>query len=75
MIRFAPAGCLHVNIITKRVPGLPDEREYLFAPYSAFTLLAVQWNAGTNIDPHELEMLAAVDNKAESELVPVAPWV
>jgi hypothetical protein len=24
--------CLHVNLVTKRVPGLPDEKEYLFAP-------------------------------------------
>jgi hypothetical protein len=75
LIRFDPAGCVHVNLVTRRVPGLRDEREYLFAPYSAFTLQAVRWGAGTMSDPHQLELLAAVDNKAESELLPLAPWV
>ena len=75
LIRFDPAGCVHVNLVTRRVPGLRDEREYLFAPYSTFTLQAVRWGAGTLSDPHQLELLAAVDNKAESELLPLAPWV
>ena len=75
VIRFDPRGCVHVNLITKRVPGLLDESEYLFAPYSTFTLLAVRWGAGTTADPHQLELMAAVDNRAESELLPLAPWV
>jgi hypothetical protein len=24
--------CMHVNLVTRRVPGLADEQEYLFAP-------------------------------------------
>jgi hypothetical protein len=75
LIRFDPVGCVHVNLVSRRVPGLRDEREYLFAPYSAFTLQAVRWGAGTSSDPHQVELLAAVDNKAESELLPLAPWV
>ena len=75
LIRFNSAGCVHVNLVTKRVPGLRDEREYLFAPYSTFTLQAVHWGAGTIDDPHQIELLAAIDNKAESELLPLAPWV
>lgn len=41
-IRIDPdRKCLHVNLITKTVPGLPDEKEYLFAPCtSAFCLRA-----------------------------------
>ena len=50
--------CNHVNLVTKRVPGLPDEQEYLFAPYSAFTVLSVAWNAGTDAEPHVIELLA-----------------
>ena len=43
---------------SKRVTGLPDEREYLFAPYSAFSVLSATWNAGTKDDPHVIELLA-----------------
>ena len=66
--------CVHVNLVTKRVPGLPDEQEYLFAPYSAFTVLSVSWNAGTDASPHVVELLAAVDNKEAPEDLPLAPW-
>ena len=66
--------CVHVNLVTKRVPGLPDEQEYLFAPYSAFTVLSARWRAGTTAAPHEVELLAAVDNKEEPEDLPLAPW-
>ena len=30
--------------------------------------------AGTTAEPHEIELLAAVDNKAEPEALPLAPW-
>jgi hypothetical protein len=66
--------CVHVNLVTKRVPGLPDEQEYLFAPYSAFTVLSVAWNAGTNASPHVIELLAAPDNREAPEDLPLAPW-
>ena len=66
--------CLHVNLITKRAQGLQNEQEYLFAPYSVFTVLSASWNAGTTADPHVIELLAAVDNKAESQTLPLAPW-
>ena len=33
LVRIDPIRkCVHVNLVTKRVPGLPDEQEYLFAP-------------------------------------------
>ena len=41
---------------------------------SAFEVLSVSWNAGTDAAPHEIELLAAVDNKAEPEDLPLAPW-
>ena len=64
--------CLHVNLVKKT--NVPGEEEYLFAPYSAFTVLSASWNAGTVADPHVIELLAAVDNKAEPEDLPLAPW-
>jgi ribosomal protein L35AE/L33A len=75
LIRIDPARkCRHVNRITRRVPDLPDEQEYLFAPYSAFTVLSARWGAGTVADPHVIELQAAPDNKGPSEDLPLAPW-
>jgi len=67
-------GCKHVNVVTRVVPGLADEQEYLFAPYSAFTVLRAVWNTGSSDDPHVIELSAAVDNKEASEDLPLAPW-
>ena len=66
--------CVHANLVTKRVDGLQDEEEYLFAPYSTFEVLSARWNQGTKADPHEIELQVAVDNKAEPEDLPLAPW-
>ena len=60
--------------MTKRVPDLPDEQEFLFTPYSAFTVQRAEWNAGTEEHPHLIELQAAADNKAEPEDLPLAPW-
>ena len=48
--------------------------EYLFAPYSAFTVLSVSCNAGTSVAPHVIELLAAVDDREAREDLPLAPW-
>jgi hypothetical protein len=66
--------CQHVNLVTKRVPGLSDEREYLFAPYSAFTVISTKWGQGTPDDHHIIELSAAPDNKNAPEDLPLAPW-
>ena len=47
--------------------------EYLFAPYSVFTLLSVEWS-DKNSAPHKLVLEAAVDNRLEEETLPLAPW-
>ena len=74
-VRIDPVRkCVHVNLVTKRVPGLPDEQEYLFAPYSAFTVLSAEWRAGTAAAPHVIELLAAVDKREAPEDLPLAPW-
>ena len=64
--------CVHVNLVKKT--NVPGEEEYLFAPYSTFTVLSAVWRAGTAEGPHEIELLAAVDNKEEPEGLPLAPW-
>ena len=48
--------------------------QYLFAPYSAFTVVSATWNMGTSLDPHVIELEAAVDNKEEPEDLPLTPW-
>ena len=75
LVRIDPERkCRHVNLVTKRAPGVPDEQEYLFAPYSVFKVLKATWRAGTDADPHLIELLAAPDNIGPSEKLPLAPW-
>ena len=64
--------CHHVNLV--RRSNVQGEAEYLFTPYSAFTVVKAQWRDGTSKRPHLVELLAAVDNKEEPEDLPLAPW-
>jgi hypothetical protein len=68
--------CHHVNLIKKTSPGLPDEQEYLFVPYSGFWVQRAEWKSGTSDDPHEIDLLAATDNKDADwpETLMLAPW-
>ena len=52
--------------------SVPGEAEYLFAPYSVFTLQSVKW--GTNPPQHHFVIKAAIDNREEDEDLPLAPW-
>ena len=73
LIRIDPARkCVHVNLVKRT--NVPGEEEYLFAPYSAFTVLSIAWNAGTDAAPHVFELLAAADNREAREDLPPAPW-
>ena len=54
--------CQSASLITKRMPDVPDEHEYLFTQYSVFTLTKFVERAGTNKDPHEVHLYAAEDN-------------
>ena len=70
----AERKCVHVNLVRRRVAGLGSEQEYLFAPYSVFTVKQATWRSGSKEDPHVIELLAAPDNKLEPEGLPLAPW-
>ena len=51
------------------------EAEYLFAPYSTFTVEAVELaSPNSYITPHVITLRAAIDNKLEQEDLPLAPW-
>eukprot|EP01046_Picozoa_sp_COSAG06_P035772 COSAG06_NODE_3879_length_4809_cov_2.508705_3_plen_82_part_00 len=64
--------CLHVNLVQKS--NVENEQEYLFAPYSAFTVEKATKRAGTANDPHVIELLAVHDNKAAPVNLRLAPW-
>ena len=61
----------HMTFVSKTL--IEGENEYLFAPYSVFTLVSVKWRAGL-INPHQFTIQAARDNKEEDECLPLSPW-
>ena len=73
-IRIDPAlKCKHVNLVTKS--NVPGEAEYLFAPYSAFTVLHAEWQSPATVQrPHIVHLKAEADNKDVREDVDLAPW-
>ena len=52
---------------------MQGEGEYLFAPYSVFTVKSVRWSLNPKV-PHRIHLRAALDNSLESEAVPLSPW-
>merc|ERR1719201_705484 len=61
----------HMAFVSKTL--VVGEREYLFAPYSVFTLVSVKWSAKLT-KSHEFTIRAALDNKEEEEDLPLSPW-
>ena len=52
--------------------GKPREAEFLFAPYSTFTIKSVKWGDGGK--PHKIKIRAATDNSTKPEDLPLSPW-
>ena len=52
---------------------ISGELEYLFAPYSVFTLVSVKWSDEL-VKPHKFTLRPVIDNKLEDEELPLAPW-
>jgi hypothetical protein len=66
-------GCVHVNYVDRT--NIAGEREFLFVPYSVFTVERVTWKPNPNwADPHEMVLKVAIDNTFHSEELPLAPW-
>jgi hypothetical protein len=66
-------GCKHVNYI--HTTECLEELEYLFSPYSVFTIERVDWKATPEWkDPHVIHLRAAIDNRLEPEDLPLCPW-
>eukprot|EP00931_Biecheleriopsis_adriatica_P104237 TRINITY_DN7892_c0_g1_i3.p1 TRINITY_DN7892_c0_g1~~TRINITY_DN7892_c0_g1_i3.p1 ORF type:complete len:246 (+),score=37.27 TRINITY_DN7892_c0_g1_i3:721-1458(+) len=65
-------GCKQVNLLLHSHCGW--ETEFLYATFSAFKVLHATWNAGTQQDPHLIEVAAFSDNLDAPEDLPLAPW-
>ena len=64
--------CKQVNFVDTNTLG---EEEFLFAPYSVFTVLEVHVPASpSDEDPVVVRLMAAVDNLKEVEGLELAPW-
>ena len=64
--------CKQVNFVDTNTLG---EEEFLFAPYSVFSVLEVRVPAlPSDDDPVVVRLLAAVDNLKEDEELDLAPW-
>jgi hypothetical protein len=66
-------SCKHVNYVS--VSKVPGEAEYLFAPYSPFTVKEVRKGTGSCTNPHEIYLEAGLDSLDFDEDLPVAPWI
>jgi hypothetical protein len=63
-----------VNYVESSAFG-DSEAEYLWAPYSTFTVQSFERSADRNyLNPHRLTVTAAVDNLFEPEDLPLAQW-
>ena len=79
--------CKHVNFVDKNDKTVSNgENEFLFAPYSVFTVRKVEWHPAPKvgdygIDYHTIHLDVAPDNAAETKkekltgsFCPNAPW-
>ena len=67
--------CKHVNLVEKT--HIQGEEEFLFAPYSVFTVLSVTISASGKPNashPIVIQLQAALDNREEPDDLPLSPW-
>ena len=60
--------------LVKKNTLIPGEEEFLFVPYSVFTIDKATWKRGTKNQPHEIVLMASSDNTGEREDLELAPW-
>ena len=65
--------CKHVNLVQKS--NVKGEVEFLFAPFSVFTVVSVHVpSKPTAGNPIVIVLEAAVDNRDEPDDLPLSPW-
>ncbi|CAE7460754.1 unnamed protein product [Symbiodinium sp. CCMP2592] len=63
-------GCIHVNYL-EHITAVKSEREYLFPPYSTFTVMQMAKKQGRF---YVIHIFAEPDNKSCSEELPLSSW-
>ena len=63
---------MSVNYLEAGTTGVAGEQEFLFPPYSVFTIRKVERDNTLGI--HAIELEAAFDNQEEALDIEVAPW-
>ena len=71
--------CLQANFIDRTDGTVNEEHEFLYSPYSAFTVRAVHWEAEPCVNMYErcfhtIDVDVAPDNLREPNDLPLAPW-
>ena len=67
--------CRHVNFLQNTQLPVEVEEEFLFTPYSVFTVLSLHVPDRPSVqDPVVVQVQAAMDNTEEAEDLPLAPW-
>jgi hypothetical protein len=64
-----------VNLVEKT--NVQGEEEFLYAPYSVFTVTSVTFPASGKpnaSNPIVIQLQAAIDNREEPEDLPLSPW-
>ncbi len=64
-----------MNLVEKT--NVQGEEEFLYAPYSVFTVTSVTMPASGKpnaSNPIVIELQAAIDNREEPEDLPLSPW-
>ena len=67
--------CNHANLV-ERKSLVQGEQEFLYAPYSVFEVVSVDWKAQPSWeDPHQVTLQVAPDNNKPADMgLPLAPW-
>jgi hypothetical protein len=65
--------CKHVNLVEKS--NASGECEFLFAPFSVFTVISIHVPAKpTAGNPIIIVLHACIDNREEPDALPLSPW-
>ncbi|EOD04915.1 hypothetical protein EMIHUDRAFT_121530 [Emiliania huxleyi CCMP1516] len=71
--------CMQANFVDRTDGTVSGEDEFLFSPYSVFTVRAVSWHVEPLVNEyvtqsHVIDVDVASDNKREPLDLPLAPW-
>ncbi len=70
----ADVRCCNVNVVMDK-SNTPSEKEFLFLPYSVFTVRSIDWKYPPScVNPHTVHLDVAIDSEQESQFLPLIMW-